>query len=179
MLSLVVLSGNPRTPSKTTAVAARLGALIADALDPAPSVDLIDLAEFVSSVLDPSDAEIIRARDRVAHSQIVIVASPVYKGSYTGLLKAFLDGYDRTSLSGVAAIPLVVAASPAHTTVAAEIHLRPLLHEIGAETPFGALALLEADIVDPRRDALLETWIASRIDLITAAAGRSCEEVAA
>lgn len=179
MLSLVVLSGNPRTPSKTTAVAVRVGELITGALASHLKVDLVDLAELGQAVLASADDEVARARERVAASRILIVASPVYKGSYTGLLKAFLDGYGPTSLAGVAAIPLVVAGSPAHTGVAADIHLRPLLHEIGAETPFGSLALLEGDITGADRDTHLEAWIAPRIDLLTTVARRTAEEVAA
>ncbi|GAB3601367.1 hypothetical protein GCM10027408_34400 [Microbacterium tumbae] len=139
----------------------------------------IELAELGPAVLAASDDAVSAARERVAGSRILIVATPVYKGSYTGLLKAFLDGYGPTSLSGVSAIPLVVAGSPAHTSVAADIHLRPLLHELGAQTPFGTLALLEADIAGEERDGFLASWVAERVALFRAVASGRSEEVAA
>lgn len=178
MRSLVVLSGNPRTPSKTSATAVALADAITARVAAPPQVDVIELAELGPAVLEAGRADVAAAQARVASAGLVIVATPVYKGSYTGLLKAFLDGYGPTSLAGVAAIPLVIAASPAHTTLAAEIHLRPVLHEVGAETPFGALALLDAKVADATaRDELLSEWVDARLALFAAVA--AAEEVPA
>jgi FMN reductase len=41
------------------------------------------------------------ARHRVATARVVVVATPVYKASCTGLLKAFLDGYGPDALADV------------------------------------------------------------------------------
>jgi FMN reductase len=86
-----------------------------------------------------------------------VIATPVYKASYTGLLKSFLDLYGAGGLAGVVAVPLVVSASPAHS-FAGEVHLRPLLVELGAVVPTPSLALVEAQLpdVEPAIDAWLD-----------------------
>jgi len=172
MRSIVVLSGNPRAGSKTTATAAALAEAIAEAAQTTPEIAVIELAELGPAVLEWGNADAAAERERVASADLVVVATPSYKGSYTGLLKAFIDGYGPTSLAGVAAVPVTVAGSPAHAHVTGEFHLTPLLHEVGASTPLGALGVLEAQATDPEaRDAVITAWVGERMPLIRALAG--------
>jgi FMN reductase len=90
--------GNPRAGSKTLAATRSLVALLADSLGATDS-GVVDLADFGGRVLDGSDGEVAEMRDRLAAVQLLVVATPVYKGSYTGLLKGFLDGYGPGALS--------------------------------------------------------------------------------
>ena len=77
---------------------------------------------------------------------LVVVASPTYKASYTGLLKSFLDWFSTTGLQGATVIPLMVGAGPQHA-LAVEVHLRPVLVEIGATLPTRGLYVTEAQLV--------------------------------
>ena len=79
------------------------------------------------------------------------------KAAYTGLLKAFLDWFSTTSLAGVVAVPVMVGAGPAHS-LAVEVHLRPVLVEIGATVPTRGLYVLEAEL--DRLDAVVGAWLA-------------------
>jgi len=92
----------------------------------------------------------------VVGADLLIVASPTYKASYTGLLKAFVDRLPPRALLGRAALPLMVTGSPAHA-LAVEVHLRPLLVELGATIPTPGLTLTESELADagPR----IEDWI--------------------
>jgi FMN reductase len=83
-------------------------------------------------------AELALLNQKVAESDIVIVASPTYKAAYTGLLKAFLDRCDHNGLAGVTAIPVMTGGSPAHS-LAPDMTLRPLLVELGASVPTRSL----------------------------------------
>ncbi len=67
-------------------------------------------------------------------------------------------------------MPVVVAASPAHLAIAGEFHLRPLLHEIGAQTPLGVLAVAEALAGEAsERAALVDaSWVGERRHLLGA-----------
>jgi len=69
---------------------------------------------------------------------MLVVASPTYKATYTGLLELFLDGYGPAPLAGVEAVPLMVGAAP-HHALAVDVHLTPLLLELGASVPAAAL----------------------------------------
>ena len=47
----------------------------------------------------------------------VVVATPVYKAAYTGLLKAYLDGLPQSILGNKVILPIVIGGSPAHLLV--------------------------------------------------------------
>lgn len=155
---VVVLSGNPRPGSRTLGAARAVAGRLAADLG-LPTGDPVDLALLAPDVLTGSVA-VTAARDRVAAARLLVVATPVYKGSYTGLLKAFLDGYGPDALAGVVAVPVVVSASAAHA-LAGEVHLRPVLVELGATVPARTFAVTEAELsgVGPVLDAWAARWV--------------------
>ncbi len=78
----------------------------------------------------------------------LVVASPTYKAAYTGLLKLFLDQFGHGELGGVATVPLMTGGSRDHS-LAVEVHLRPVLVEIGASCPSRGLFLGGPEVDDP------------------------------
>lgn len=159
--------GNPRPSSKTFAATVALVGKIASALGAEP-VAPVDLAVYGGRPLDYTDSGMASLRSTLSTASLLVVATPVYKGSYTGLLKAFLDGYAPDALSGVRTIPLTIAASPQHS-LAGSAHLQPVLDELGALSPWGGLFLPDATAADPEaRDTLLDAWIATRHSLLSA-----------
>lgn len=156
--SFVAVSGNPRAGSRTLgaarAAAERLAALGPGA--PAP-VEVVDLATLAGELLAPAHPAADAALARLASADLAVIATPVYKASYTGLLKAFLDLYGADGLAGVVAVPLVVSGSPAHA-LAGEVHLRPVLVELGAVLPARSLTLTEAQLGD--LDPAIDAWLA-------------------
>ena len=64
---------------------------------------VVDLADLGVRLLDWSDPEVSRLVAEVGDADLVVVASPTYKATYTGLLKLFLDRFaGGTGLTGVA-----------------------------------------------------------------------------
>jgi FMN reductase len=120
---------------------------------PFATVDLADLAPQLFAASRPDVDEALRL---VATADVLLVATPVYKASYTGLLKSFLDSYGPDGLAGVAAVPVVVSGNPAHALVG-EVHLRPLLVELGATVPARSFTVTEADLAD--LDPAVDRWI--------------------
>jgi FMN reductase len=156
-----IVVGNPKPASRTFQAAARLAEqLTGRAPDPA-----VDLAAFGSGLLDWSDAEVSAAVEAVRGLDLVIVASPTYKATYTGLLKVFLDRFGANALDGVVAVPLMLGAGPGHA-LAPEVFLKPVLAELGALLPTRALYLLDSDYDRP--DAY-EPWLAASRTRIAAA----------
>jgi FMN reductase len=152
---VVVVCGNPRPASRTLAAATRIGARVAAAADLGGPV-VVDLATIAGELFGPQTGELDAALARVGAARALVVATPVYKGSFTGLVKAFLDLLPPDSLRGVVAVPVSVSAAPAHRFVA-EIALRPVLVELGASVPAAALGLQESQL--PDLDAVLEDWL--------------------
>ncbi|WP_265522364.1 NADPH-dependent FMN reductase [Oerskovia flava] len=155
--SVVVLSGNPRAGSRTLRAAESLARRIADHLD-VPDITTIDLAPLAHELYAASRPTADAALARLAGATVAVVATPVYKAAYTGLLKSFLDLYGPDALAGVVAVPLVVSGNPAHS-LAAEVHLRPLLVELGASVPTRALAIVESQL--PDLDRVVDGWLTS------------------
>ena len=138
-----VVVGNPKAGSRTLAVADAVAVAAADAagLSAAPRLTL-DLADLGPELFDWSSSAVRDAVDALRACTLAVVASPTYKASYTGLLKSFLDWFSTTDLVGVTVVPVMVGAGPQHT-LAVEVHLRPLLVELGASLPTRGLFVTE------------------------------------
>lgn len=158
-MSIVVVVGNPKAGSRTAAVGQRIGerAAAAAGLPAGDPVDVIELANVAAQLFDWGAPDVAELVERVKATRLAVVVSPTYKATYTGLLKAFLDRFSTTDLNGVIAIPVLVGAGAAHT-LAVEVHLRPLLVEIGASVPTRGLFVLDTEL--DQLDATIDTWLA-------------------
>ena len=96
----------------------------------------------------------------------MVVASPTYKASYTGLLKAFFDRYGNDGLAGTVAVAVMTGAAPVHA-LSVEVHLRPLLVELGASVPARGLYVTEGQMED--LDPVVAAWAGSARPLLTRA----------
>jgi FMN reductase len=145
---VVAVAGDPRSHSRTASLASALAVRLARELvgggRPDASWRLIELGGAGDGWRRPPDHELAS----VAGADLVVVASPVRRGSYTGLLKVFLDALPDRALAGAVAIPTMVARSPRHA-LAADVHLRPLLVELGASCPTPSLFALESRLSNP------------------------------
>ncbi len=127
----------------------------------------IDLALIAQYLFADTNGLVAAALASIRAADVLVVATPVYKSSYTGLLKAFLDLLPAGGLTGVIAVPVIVAGAPAHQAVA-ELHLRPLLAELGATVPTSAFSIVEAQL--PALDTQVDDWAAANGRLLQAAA---------
>jgi FMN reductase len=169
-LGFTVLVGNPKPQSRTRTVALRAAEVLHARLAGAGTVvdepHLVDLAE-----LSP---ELIVARHRgiamtaaytaVTGSALLLVASPTFKGMFTGLLKLFVDVLPRQGLVGIVAVPVMTAAEPAHQH-AVDSYLRPLLIALGATVSSPGLSVLEAEFV--ALDQVLSAWACDAVPALS------------
>jgi FMN reductase len=150
---VAVVVGNPKPASRTLSSAVH----VARELTGHEPDLVVDLAELGPRLLDWSDPEVTGLVAQVGDADLVVVASPTYKATYTGLLKIFLDRFAAgTGLTGVA-VPLMLGAGPAHA-LAPELSLRPLLTELGAVVPVPALYVLDAQHDRPEA---YDAWLVS------------------
>jgi len=138
-----VVVGNPKPGSRTLAAAVHVARELGEG-EPGLVADLATLGPALLDWQDPTVADLVAA---VGAADLVVVASPTYKGTYTGLLKLFLDRFATDGLRGVA-VPLMLGAGPTHA-LAPELSLRPVLTEIGASIPSRSLYLLDSLYDDP------------------------------
>lgn len=157
MSRIAVVVGNPKSASRTLESAVH----VARALAGEPDL-VVDLATLGPAILDWSDPTVAGLVEQVGAADLLIVASPTYKGAYTGLLKLFLDRFKAgTGLSGLA-VPLMLGGGPAHA-LAPELTLRPVLTEIGATVPGRALYVLDSQHDDPEAYA---GWLAATAPVV-------------
>lgn len=176
---VVELIGNPRAGSRTRTVAdaavRALGARLP--LDP-PRV--LELAEVVHVSFGPEPvrgsagpegrADAGDPFGTVRSAGLLVVATPTYKATYTGLLKVFLDQFEGGALAGVVAVPVAVAAAPHHLAPVATA-LTALLRELGASVPVPALTVPESGLAG--LDDLVAEWAGAAAAPIAQALGRA------
>jgi len=169
-LRTAVVVGNPKPRSRTLAAATALARRLTDS-EPDLVVDLVTLG---AALLDWQAPSVNALVDDVGAADLVVVASPTYKASYTGLLKLFLDRFaGGVGLRGVA-VPLMLGASP-HHALAPELHLRPVLVELGAAVPTPALYVLDRDHDRPES---YDEWLVRSRPMVRALLGHPTGAVA-
>jgi FMN reductase len=155
MTSVLAIIGNPRPQSRTHTIARGLAGAIARELE--GSTGEVDLAVIGARVLAFDDEAARDATERVLAADVLIVASPTYKATYSGLLKAFLDRFGAGSLGGTPAVPVLLGGAPNHS-LAVDVHFTPLLTELGASVPVRGLFVLESAV--ERFDEFAGDWAA-------------------
>ena len=157
-MKVIVLVGNPKPRSRTAAAGEIVARGILDAVGASSArVEVIDLADHVSQLFDYADEHVAALIHRIVECDLLVVASPTYKATYAGLLKVFLDRFANDGLSAVVAVPLMLGALPGHS-LAIEVHLRPLLVELGASMPARGLYLIDTTVPDAI-DEVLAPWL--------------------
>ncbi|GAA1580666.1 hypothetical protein GCM10009828_001020 [Actinoplanes couchii] len=153
----MVVSGNPRAGSRTSALAVAVGEAIAERLG-SPQPHVIEVGSLGTGLLAPGDESTETARAIIREANLLVVATPTFKGSYSGVLKVLLDPLPAQALAGKLAVPVVTAGSATQAT-AAEALLRQLLVELGAIVVRPGLPVLEADL--PESTAIAQKYAAA------------------
>jgi FMN reductase len=151
-MALAVVCGNPKPKSRTLEAALFVAKRLAG-VEPDVVLDLVDIG---THLLGWGDSVASDAVERVRECDIGVFASPTYKGTYTGLLKLFLDQVPTDGLSGQVAFPLMLGAAMGHA-MAPDLLLKPVLVELGASCPARGLYLLETDYTS---EAIIDPWVA-------------------
>lgn len=165
------VNGSPRQLSRT----GHLVRVLADALSVRVAVrhTAIDLADSAQTLLaapmrdrlSPEGEALVQT---VESADVLVLGTPVYRGSYSGLFKHLFDLVGLDALAGKVAILAATGGSPLHGLVT-EHQLRPLLGFFGAYTVPTTIYATEADFTDHR---LTNPAIAARIERAATEAAR-------
>jgi FMN reductase len=130
VIRVVGISGSPSATSKSRAlVQYALAQLAARGAE----TRLIDLATLPADGLlgRGTPPPVSTALDTVMRARVVVAGTPVYRATYSGLLKVFFDLLPQDSLAGKIGIPIVTGHGSAHS-LAVDYGLRPLFASLGA-----------------------------------------------
>ncbi|GAB2780607.1 NAD(P)H-dependent oxidoreductase [Streptomyces chlorus] len=160
-MNIVVVSAGLSVPSSTRLLGERLAAA---ATGQAPAgtrvIELRDLAvdiahNFTSGFPAPALAD---AMDAVTGADGLIVVTPVFSGSYSGLFKSFFDVLgvrDREALAGKPVLIAATGGTPRHSLVL-EHALRPLFAHLRAVVVPTAVYAASQDWGDKGLDTRIE-----------------------
>jgi len=128
---VVGVSGSPKPVSRSrTLLELALTALERQGTGPSR---LIDLAKLPADALlgRHQDREVADALQAVLDAGIVVVSTPIYRATYSGLLKVFFDLLPQDALARKVAIVIATGGGQGHL-LAVDHGLRPLLASVGA-----------------------------------------------
>ena len=139
-LTAIGISGSPSAHSRSRVLLEyALGSLGRHRI----ATELIDLSELPADALlrRRASEELERALTSIAGADIVLASTPVYRATYTGLLKVFFDLFAQRALVGKVGIAIATGGAPGHQLVL-DHGLRPLFASVGAVVvPTGVYAV--------------------------------------
>lgn len=162
-MTVRVVIGNPKAGGRTTRVGEAVGRAVARARG-GDEVIVHELAGVAPHLFEWGNEAVAQLGSLVASAEVNVFACPTYKATYTGLLKAFLDTYGNNGLAGTQAVPVMVGAAPQHA-LAPEVHLRPLLVELGASVPSRGLYVLDSKLDE--LDEVIQAWSEAAAPLLS------------
>lgn len=144
MPQVIAISGSPSPTSKS----ARLLQLAVDELQAR------DIRTESFSVRDVPAEDLFHGRfdcpavqrlaARIAKADGVVIASPIYKASYPGVLKALLDLLPQKALQGKTVLPLATGGSAAHL-LAIDYAFKPVFGALGATHLLAGVYVTDAE----------------------------------
>lgn len=164
-MSVLIISGSPSAGSRTRLVLDQLAerldshGLASETL----SVAALPAQRLLSA--DANDAEIDAAIGALLRADVLIVGTPIYKASFSGLLKAFLDLLSPAALKGKIVLPLATGGSNAHF-LALDYSLRPVLQALGASVVLPSVFATEQQVerAPDGNSAVLDDELSGRLD---------------
>ncbi len=148
--TLLGIAGNTSRPSRTRSlVQALVDATSQRCTTETWVVDIRDISPALGTTLDAGQPpQVLRhLLDAIEQTDALIVGSPVYKGTYTGLFKHLFDLVDPKVLRGKPIIISATGGSDRHA-LAVEHGLRPLFAFFGADIVSTALYATEGDFIE-------------------------------
>jgi FMN reductase len=177
MALIVTISGSPSQTSRTSMLARHVGGkLLAEGFT-VESIEVRDLPAEDLLLARPTAPGISAALGLIERADAVVIATPIYKAAYSGILKAFLDLMPQFGLAGKVVLPLATGGSMAHV-LAIDYALRPVLTSLNPLHVVAGLFIWEKHLEKTAEGGLvIEAGMAKWLDEIVADFGRAIRRV--
>ena len=140
-MSLVAVSAGESATSKTLKlVAGEVGARGGRVID----LSMLSADGLLGRVDDPGVADAVAA---AAGASVLVVATPIYRATYAGALKAFFDRFQPSALAMTAVVLVATAGIPDHF-LALDTGGRALVASLDGTTVSKVVYATSADFVD-------------------------------
>ncbi len=172
MSTILTISGSPSPSARTGVLVGHVNGRLIEAGHDVRTLQVRELPTLPLLTEDLTDPDISEAVTLVLQADGVVVASPVYRAAYSGLVKALLDLLPRRALRGRAILPLATGGSQGFL-VAMDYALNPLLASKGADRVVRGEFVLDNRIRPELGDSALDpeasTAVSAAVDRFTAA----------
>lgn len=145
-MSALLIAGSPSERSRSAALLDAVAQRLQVRGAPVQRLHIRDLSPQALLLADTGHRSIASALNAVAAASVLVVATPVYKAAYSGVLKVFLDLLPQTALKGKTVLPLATGGSP-HHMLALDYALRPVLQSLGARHILPGIYATDAQVV--------------------------------
>lgn len=163
-MNVLLLGGSPSAPSTTWRLTQLVGARLAALGHRTLALQVRELPAQALLRADTNDAAIQEAVALVREADAIVVGTPVYKASFSGILKVFLDLLPQDGLANKLVLPLATGGSQSHM-LALDYALRPVLASLAPRHILPSI-YATSDQLPPNADGGLAPVpaIAARID---------------
>jgi FMN reductase len=152
---VLAISGSPSSKSRTALVAQHvLGMLRSESIE-TKFLSIRDLPAEALLRANIADPKIAEALSLVESAAGIVIATPIFKAAYSGLLKCMLDILPQFALAGKALLPIATGGSVAHV-LALDYGLRPVLQSMGARHIVQSHFIPEKDVTVQGDEVILE-----------------------
>ena len=131
-MSVLLIAGSPSERSRTAALLEAAGQRLEARGVQVDRIRVRDLNPQALLLADFGHPSVSQATGQVARADVIVVATPVYKAAYSGVLKVFLDLLPQDGFKNKVVLPLATGGSP-HHMLALDYSLRPVLQSLGAK----------------------------------------------
>lgn len=144
MSDIVILSGSPAIPSRTDISLKHIQSLVENAGFTTAYFSITDFSAGDLFQGKYNSEDISKLSERIQAARGVIIGSPVYKASYTGVLKALIDLLPEGAFKGKPVLPIMIGGSNRHL-LAIDYALKPLISILKGE-PLQGIYFVDKEI---------------------------------
>ena len=145
-MSILLLSGSPSSPSRSSRLLQYVGEKLNELGLSTSSLHIRDLPAQALLHANFADPELAAAKSLLAKAEAIVIATPIYKAAYSGLLKSFLDILPQEGLEDKLVLPLATGGSQSHM-LALDYGLRPVLASLAARHILPSIYATDAQLV--------------------------------
>lgn len=163
-MSVLLIAGSPSERSRSAALLDAVAQRLQFRGVRTERLQIRDLSPQALILADFGNPSISHALGRVARADVVVVATPVYKAAYSGVLKVFLDLLPQNALADKTVLPLATGGSPNHM-LALDYALRPVLQSLGAKQILSGIYATDSQVAVSESEAYeVNADIGQRLD---------------
>ena len=119
-MSVLLITSSPDESSRSTALLEAAALKIVKTGADIQRLNVAKLAPAALLLADFNHREIVQAIQMVEQARVVLIATPIYKAAYSGLLKVFLDVLPQFALKEKIILPIATGGSPHHMLALAD-----------------------------------------------------------